>query len=113
MLSLQTKTAPRRAEPYCRSNWSGQEDLNLRPHGPEPCALTRLSYAPGSGRAERRKKSRDSRGTAQPGQTGTSAGSFRQNRHAIPAETMSGRTFICTAEVVGTKVAVDFVSTGM
>ena len=26
--------------------WSGQEDLNLRPHGPEPCALTRLSYAP-------------------------------------------------------------------
>ena len=27
-------------------NWSGQEDLNLRPHGPEPCALTRLSYAP-------------------------------------------------------------------
>ena len=20
-------------------NWSGQQDLNLRPHGPEPCAL--------------------------------------------------------------------------
>src|SRR6266851_6410944 len=25
---------------------SGQVDLNHRPHGPEPCALTRLSYAP-------------------------------------------------------------------
>src|SRR5437764_7954332 len=25
---------------------SGQEDLNLRPHGPEPCALAKLSYAP-------------------------------------------------------------------
>src|SRR5436305_6173859 len=26
--------------------WSGQVDLNHRPHGPEPCALTMLSYAP-------------------------------------------------------------------
>jgi hypothetical protein len=25
---------------------SGREDLNLRPHGPKPCALTVLSYAP-------------------------------------------------------------------
>ena len=25
---------------------SGQEDSNLRPHGPEPCALAKLSYAP-------------------------------------------------------------------
>jgi hypothetical protein len=25
---------------------SGREDLNLRPHGPKPCALTGLSYAP-------------------------------------------------------------------
>jgi hypothetical protein len=25
---------------------SGREDLNLRPHGPEPCALTGLRYAP-------------------------------------------------------------------
>ena len=25
---------------------SGREDLNLRPHGPEPCALAMLSYAP-------------------------------------------------------------------
>ena len=25
---------------------SGREDLNLRPHGPEPCALAKLSYAP-------------------------------------------------------------------
>jgi hypothetical protein len=25
---------------------SGREDLNLRPHGPEPCALTELRYAP-------------------------------------------------------------------
>ena len=25
---------------------SGRQDLNLRPHGPEPCALARLSYAP-------------------------------------------------------------------
>ena len=23
---------------------SGWQDLNLRPHGPEPCALARLSY---------------------------------------------------------------------
>ena len=36
-----------RAEvPVVLAKWSGQEDLNLRPHGPEPCALTRLSYAP-------------------------------------------------------------------
>ncbi len=26
--------------------WSGREDLNLRPHGPEPCALAGLRYAP-------------------------------------------------------------------
>ena len=26
--------------------WSGREDLNLRPHGPEPCALADLRYAP-------------------------------------------------------------------
>ena len=25
---------------------SGREDLNLRPHGPEPCRLAKLSYAP-------------------------------------------------------------------
>ncbi len=25
---------------------SGREDLNLRPHDPEPCALAKLSYAP-------------------------------------------------------------------
>src|SRR5438045_1266248 len=25
---------------------SGREDLNFRPHGPEPCALAKLSYAP-------------------------------------------------------------------
>src|SRR5438309_9816105 len=28
------------------SDQSGREDLNLRPHGPEPCALAKLSYAP-------------------------------------------------------------------
>lgn len=27
-------------------SWSGREDLNLRPPGPEPGALTRLRYAP-------------------------------------------------------------------
>ncbi len=27
-------------------NQSGREDLNLRPHGPEPCALTGLRYSP-------------------------------------------------------------------
>ena len=32
---------------------SGQVDLNHRPHGPEPCALTRLSYAPMFGRSNR------------------------------------------------------------
>ena len=26
--------------------WSGREDLNLRPQRPERCALTRLRYAP-------------------------------------------------------------------
>src|SRR5438552_8872539 len=31
---------------HCCLKWSGQVDLNHRPHGPEPCALTRLSYAP-------------------------------------------------------------------
>src|SRR5687768_3375668 len=41
------------------SKWSGQEDLNLRPHGPEPCALTRLSYAPSFGRScDQRRDSR-------------------------------------------------------
>src|ERR1041384_8658875 len=29
-----------------RPDKSGREDLNLRPHGPEPCALAKLSYAP-------------------------------------------------------------------
>ena len=29
-----------------RLEQSGREDLNLRPHGPEPCALTGLRYAP-------------------------------------------------------------------
>ena len=29
-----------------RSNWSGREDLNLRPLGPEPSAHTKLRYAP-------------------------------------------------------------------
>ena len=27
-------------------SWSGREDLNLRPLGPEPSALTKLRYAP-------------------------------------------------------------------
>ena len=27
-------------------NWSGREDSNLRPPGPEPGALARLSHAP-------------------------------------------------------------------
>src|SRR5258708_4610896 len=59
------------------------------------------------------KRDADSRRTAQPGQNGTPRGSFRQNRHAIPPETISGRTFIFTADVVPMKLAVDFVSTGM
>jgi hypothetical protein len=29
-----------------RTYKSGREDLNLRPHDPEPCALAKLSYAP-------------------------------------------------------------------
>src|ERR1700692_2179977 len=29
-----------------RERWSGREDLNLRPPGPEPGALARLRYAP-------------------------------------------------------------------
>jgi len=29
-----------------RNYQSGREDLNLRPHDPEPCALAKLSYAP-------------------------------------------------------------------
>src|SRR5271165_948052 len=29
-----------------RPKKSGREDLNLRPHDPEPCALAKLSYAP-------------------------------------------------------------------
>ena len=32
--------------PLVRNYQSGREDLNLRPHGPEPCALAKLSYAP-------------------------------------------------------------------
>ena len=32
-----------------RKRKSGREDLNLRPHGPEPCALTELRYAPNNG----------------------------------------------------------------
>ncbi len=28
---------------------SGRADLNRRPHGPEPCALTKLRYAPHGG----------------------------------------------------------------
>jgi hypothetical protein len=26
--------------------WSGWADLNRRPHGPKPCALTRLRHTP-------------------------------------------------------------------
>jgi hypothetical protein len=29
-----------------RLEQSGRADLNRRPHGPEPCALTGLRYAP-------------------------------------------------------------------
>jgi hypothetical protein len=48
-------TAPPRRTARCRKELvsvdsaqekSGREDLNLRPHGPEPCALTGLRYAP-------------------------------------------------------------------
>jgi hypothetical protein len=35
--------------------WSGREDSNLRPLGPEPSALARLSHAPTVGK--RRKNS--------------------------------------------------------
>src|SRR5205807_6366011 len=57
--------------------WSGQVDLNHRPHGPEPCALTRLSYAPiGENGAGRRKRDADSRGSASEGQTGHGATRF-------------------------------------
>ncbi len=35
---------PIRAVSGCQR--SGREDLNLRPHGPEPCALASLRYAP-------------------------------------------------------------------
>lgn len=28
------------------SKWSGRRDLNPRPHGPKPCALSKLSYYP-------------------------------------------------------------------
>src|SRR4051812_38324353 len=31
---------------FAVTNQSGREDLNFRPHGPEPCALAKLSYAP-------------------------------------------------------------------
>ena len=27
-------------------HWSGRGDLNPRPHGPDPCALAELRYAP-------------------------------------------------------------------
>lgn len=27
-------------------SWSGWRDLNSRPHGPKPCALTKLGYTP-------------------------------------------------------------------
>ncbi len=33
-------------ERLCILSESGREDLNFRPHGPEPCALAKLSYAP-------------------------------------------------------------------
>ena len=35
---------PNRVNSGCQK--SGREDLNLRPHGPEPCALAGLRYAP-------------------------------------------------------------------
>ena len=38
---------PRRSRPPCGEvKWSGRQDLNLRPPGPEPGALARLSHAP-------------------------------------------------------------------
>ena len=41
---VKTKHPPTTGVSGCQK--SGQEDLNLRPHGPEPCALAKLSYAP-------------------------------------------------------------------
>ena len=31
---------------FLQKKWSGQQDSNLRPHGPKPRALARLSHAP-------------------------------------------------------------------
>src|SRR5215216_636609 len=33
-------------EPSGSGDWSGREDLNLRPQRPERCALTKLRYSP-------------------------------------------------------------------
>src|SRR3954447_19997268 len=89
------ENGPAFAEPQIP--WSGQEDLNLRPHGPEPCALTRLSYAPGSGRAERRKRAailREPRSRVKPAcprvHSAKSATRFRPKRSA--AARSSART---------------------
>src|SRR5262245_61597720 len=42
--TVKTKKPP--TSPVSGCHESGREDLNLRPHGPEPCALAKLSYAP-------------------------------------------------------------------
>src|ERR1051325_6331671 len=57
--------------------WSGQVDLNHRPHGPEPCALTRLSYAPIG-------RDADSRGSASDRQTARPTGRFPRGRNRLP-----------------------------
>src|SRR6202051_4366026 len=46
----------KKSEDEREKKWSGREDLNLRPPGPEPGALARLRYAPTTRTRARQKK---------------------------------------------------------
>ena len=67
------RTLANRADPRRQAkagDWSGREDLNLRPHGPEPCALPGLTTPPKKvgARASRPARSRKDSVPRWPGQ---------------------------------------------
>jgi hypothetical protein len=97
-----------------QEKWSGQEDLNLRPHGPEPCALTRLSYAPtGWNRARGRAQRSRILGEFRSPVNETPRGFIPQNLNAMPVETISGFSSIRALEPVPANVTRDRVSIGV
>jgi hypothetical protein len=86
--------------------WSGQVDLNHRPHGPEPCALNQAELCP------ERERTRILGAFRSPVNDSPSR-FIPQKRKAIPVETTSGFTSICALEPVPRNVTRECVSIGV